>query len=99
MRKAVLDRKNVHLNVAKEVSQAWIDLDMAGRNVTLAEAEVDSAKEDERLFYRRYQVGKAIELDYFVSGVKYFEARLRLLEAVYNYRIAEAQLVWASGNV
>ena len=99
VRNAILDRKNVHLNVAKEVSQAWIDLDMAGRNVTLAEAEVDSAKEDERLFYRRYQVGKAIELDYFVSGVKYFEARLRLLEAVYNYRIAEAQLVWASGNV
>lgn len=99
VRKAQLERKNVHLNIAKEVSQAWIDLEVAERNVALANDEVVSAKEDERLFYRRYQVGKAIELDYFVSGVKYFEARLRLLKAVYNYRISEARLVWASGNV
>ena len=99
VRKAQIERKNVHLNIAKEVSQAWIDLDIADRNVVLANSEVVSAKEDERLFYRRYQVGKAIELDYFVSGVKYFEARLRLLQAIYDYRIAEARLIWASGNV
>ena len=99
IRQAEIDRRNVHLNVAKEVSQAWIDLDMSRRNVSLAEAEVTSAREDERLFYRRYQVGKAIELDYFVSGVRYFDARLRLLEAIYQYRIAEAKLIWSSGNV
>ena len=99
VRKAQFERKNVHLNVAKEVSQAWIDLDIAERNVSLAKAEVVSAKEDERLFYRRWQVGKAIELDYFVSGVKYFEARLRLLQATYDYRVSEARLIWASGNV
>lgn len=99
IRQAEIDRRNVHLNVAKEVSQAWIELDMARRNVSLAEAEVTSAREDERLFYRRYQVGKAIELDYFVSGVRYFDARLRLLEAIYQYRIAEAKLTWSSGNV
>lgn len=99
VRKAAIEKKGVQLNVAKDVSQAWIDLDMAGRNVSLAEEELVSAKEDERLFHKRYQVGKAIELDYFLSGVKYFDARLRLLEAIYKYRIAEAQLIWASGNV
>lgn len=99
VRKSIIARKNVHLNVAKEVSQAWIDLDLARRNVSLAQKEVDSAKEDERLFFRRYKVGKAIELDYFVSGVKYFDARLRLLEAIYEFRVAEARLVWSSGNV
>ncbi|MBZ0189283.1 MAG: TolC family protein [Candidatus Obscuribacterales bacterium] len=99
IRQSEIDRRNVHLNVAKEVSQAWIELDVARRNVSLAEAEVASAKEDERLFYRRYQVGKAIELDYFVSGVRYFEASLRLQEVIYDYRVAEAKLVWSSGNV
>jgi len=99
VRQAEIERKNVHLNVAKEVSTAWIDLDLARRNVALAEAEVTSAKEDERLYYRRYLVGKAIELDYFVSGVRYFEARLSLVKAIYEYRLAEASLVWASGAV
>lgn len=99
IRQAEIERKNVHLNVAKEVSTAWIDLDLARRNVSLAEAEVASAKEDERLYYRRYLVGKAIELDYFVSGVRYFEARLSLLKAIYEYRLAEARLVWSSGGI
>ncbi|MGD9682210.1 MAG: TolC family protein [Candidatus Obscuribacterales bacterium] len=99
IRQAEVDRKNIHLNVAREVSQSWIDLDMARRNVSLAKEEVESAKEDERLFKRRFEVGKAIELDYFESGVKYFDARLRLLEAIYNYRIAQARLIWSSGNV
>lgn len=99
VKQAEIEQKNVHLNVAKEVSTTWIDLDLARRNVSLAEAEVISAKEDERLFYRRYLVGKAIELDYFVSGVRYFEARLSLLEAIYEYRLAEARLVWSSGGI
>ncbi|MCA9817059.1 MAG: TolC family protein [Candidatus Obscuribacterales bacterium] len=99
VRKAEIDRRSVHLNVAKEVSQGWIDVDIAERNVGLARTEVESAREDERLLSKRYEVGKAIELDYFQSGVKYFEARLRLLESIYQYRLAEAKLVWASGNV
>ena len=81
------------------MSQAWIDLDIARRNVQLAKDEVTSAEEDQRLIHTRYQVGKSIALEDFDATVKMFQARLTLLEAVYKYRLAQARLTFASGSL
>jgi len=79
--------------------QAWIDLDLARRNVQLAKDEVTSAEEDQRLFHTRYLVGKSIALEDFDATVKMFQARLALLEAIYKYRLAQARLTFASGGI
>jgi len=99
VRQSELVRRETELMVAQEVSQAWIDLDLARRNVTLARDEVTSADEDYRLFHVRYQVGKSIALEEFEAAVKMFQARLTLLEAIYKHRLAEARLVYASGGI
>lgn len=99
VRQAEIARQEVQLKVAQDVSLAWIDLETARRNVDLARAEVESAEEDHRLFHMRYLVGKAIALEDFDAAVKMFQSRLNLLEAIYNYRLAQARLVWASGSI
>jgi len=98
VRKADIARQDAELKVAQAVSQAWIDLDLARRNVELAKNEVTSAEEDQRLFHARYQVGKSIALEDFDAAVRLFQARLAVLEAIYDYRIAEARLARASGK-
>lgn len=99
VREAELSKRDVDLKVAQEVSQAWIDLDLARRNVALAKEQVTSAEEDHRLFHARYEVGKSIALEQFDAAVKMFQARLTLLEAIYKYRLAQARLIYASGSI
>lgn len=99
LREAELSQKNTELKVAQQVSQAWIDLDLARRNVTLAQDQVTSAEEDHRLFQTRYEIGKSIALEQFDAAVKMFQARLVLQEAIYKYRLAQARLVFASGGI
>lgn len=99
VREAELAKRDVELKVAQEVSQGWIDLDLARRNTLLAQEEVTSAEEDHRLFHARYEVGKSIALEQFDAAVKMFQARLTLLESIYKYRLAEARLTFASGDI
>lgn len=99
VRQAELEKSNAELKVGQEVCQAWIDLDLARRNVELAKAQVVSAQEDQRLFHARYDVGKAIALEDFDAAVKLFQARLAELESIYRYRVAQARLVFASGSM
>jgi len=99
VRQAEIAKREIDLKVAQEVSQAWIDLDIARRNIVLAKDEVTSAEEDQRLFHTRYLVGKSIALEDFDATVKMFNARLTLLESIYKYRLAEARLIFASGGI
>lgn len=99
VREAELAQKDIELKVAQDVSLAWIDLDLARRNVNLAQGEIISAAEDNRLYHARWQVGKAIALEDFESSVKLFQARLAQLEAIYKYRVAQAKLIFASGGI
>ncbi|HEY9684299.1 MAG TPA: TolC family protein [Oculatellaceae cyanobacterium] len=87
------------LKVAQEVSTAWIDLDLTGRNVDLAKSQVVSAEEDFRLIKTRYNIGKSTALEQFDAAVKLYRARLALTESIYNYRLAQTQIVWASGDI
>lgn len=99
VREAELAKNNAELKVGQEVCQAWIDLDLAKRNVELAKSQVASAQEDQRLFHTRYQVGKAIGLEDFDATVKLFQARLAEQEAIYNHKLAETRLTFAAGGM
>jgi len=99
VRQAEIARQDAELKVAQEVSQAWIDLDLARRNMDLAKDELKSAEEDNRLYSMRYQVGKAIALEQFDATVKMFQSRLAVLEAIYQYKLAESKLNFSAGKI
>lgn len=98
IRQALIAKEEVQQKVAEDVSVAWINLDLARKNVDLAKSEVTSAEEDYRLIHMRYLVGKSIALEDFDAAVKLRQARLALIEATYKYRVAQASLLWASGE-
>ncbi len=99
VKQAEVAKRDTKLKVYQDVWLAWVDLDLARRNVELAKNQVTSAEEDHRLFHKRYEVGKSIALEQFDAAVTMFQSRLTLLEAVYQYRLAQARLNWASGNI
>ncbi|HEY9682471.1 MAG TPA: TolC family protein [Oculatellaceae cyanobacterium] len=102
-RKAIIQSgyalQQTRLKVAQEVSTAWIDVDLSARNVDLAKSQVVSAEEDFRLIKTRYNIGKSTALEQFDAAVKLYRARLALTESIYNYRLAQTQIVWASGDI
>jgi len=99
VQQAKIARENTQLKVAQSVSEAWIHLDLARKNVELAKQEVTYAEEDYRLIHARYSIGKAIALEDFDASVKLLQTRLALLETIYKYRIAHARLIAASGDI
>lgn len=99
IKQAEVAKKDVKLTVYQDVWTAWVDLDLTRRNVELAKEQVVSAEEDQRLFQKRFDVGKSIALEAFDAAVKKFQAELNLLEAIYQYRLSQARLIRASGNL
>lgn len=99
IRQSRLALQQAQLKVAQDVSNAWIDVDLSSRNIELAKAQVVSAEEDNRLIRARYEIGKSTALDQFDAAVKLYRARLALTQAIYNYRLAQTQLNWASGSI
>jgi len=99
VRQAQIAKQQVQLKVAQDVSTAWVEVDLAKRNVELARSEMTSAQEDYRLLHERYLIGKAIQLEEFDAAIKLFRARLGVKEAIYNYRLALDRLTWATGSI
>jgi outer membrane protein len=98
VKKAEAAVKEAEIKVGQEVSLAWIDLDLMRKNVELSEAQIISGNEDQRLLHARFMIGKATSLEDFIAAVKKFEAQVNKLEAIYKYRLAQTQLLAASGN-
>lgn len=96
---AELALQQAQLKVTQEVSTAWVDLDLTRRNIELAKSEIQSGEEDYRLLHTRYLIGKSIALEEFDAAIKLFRARLSLVESIYNYRLAQSRLAYASGTI
>jgi outer membrane protein TolC len=91
-------QKKTDLNVAQEVAIAWIDVDSARRGVLIAQ-DCSSLMDKERdASLREYKAGQiSLHVQILVDD-EVLEARRALLTAVYRYRVAEAQLIHASGS-
>ncbi len=99
LKKAQQQLKEQQLSVAKQVAQAWNELQFSKDNITLAEAAITQAQEDFRLIQRRADVGRSIQVEVQDAALKWREASLNQVNAYYNYESAKAKLLRASGKV
>ncbi|HEY9790223.1 MAG TPA: TolC family protein [Candidatus Obscuribacterales bacterium] len=99
VRRAQAAARETEIAVGKEVAAAWIALDLSEKNAKLAHSRVLSAVEDSRLMHARFEAGKAIALEDFQSSVRAFDAQQQELEAIYKYKLTEADLLAASGSI
>jgi outer membrane protein len=64
----------------------------AQQQIAIQVAAVAAAEEDIRVQQQRYELGASTQLDVLTSQSQLVQARLSLIQARFNYRVAKAQL-------
>lgn len=95
---AEANRKQLELDVAVEVQQAWLTLREAVERIDVAKEGLASAEEDYNFSKSRYDLGAGTFLDLLTSEVNLANARERHVEALADARVAEADLERAIGE-
>jgi len=95
---AEANRRQLELDVAVEVQQAWLALREAVERIGVAREGLASAEEDYNFSKSRYELGAGTFLDLLNAEVSLSQARQSLVEAQADARTAEADLERAIGE-
>jgi outer membrane protein len=85
-------------NVTKDVDQAYLDVKAAWEFIRASKKALEAARENWRLAQGRYQVGVGSIIEVTDAQVQYSQADLTYVQALYDYRTAEARLDKAIGR-
>jgi outer membrane protein TolC len=80
------------------VRTAWLDLEIARRQIDVAQEGVRSSEEDQRLAEERYRLGEGTILDVIDAQVNLTRSRTDLENARYDARLALSALKSAVGD-
>ncbi|NJN39310.1 MAG: TolC family protein [Acaryochloridaceae cyanobacterium CSU_3_4] len=97
IRKAQLQVQQKEQELAKSLTQAWLDLQEAKSSMTLTQTNVAQAEEEQRLAQERFAVGRSIQVEVLRSSVALLRARLDHFKTFYEYNLAIAQLERLTG--
>lgn len=100
--RAMVDRETamvraMRLEVETQVRQAWLDLQTASQDVEAARSSVASAEAAYDVVRMRVEAGRGILLEQLDGLSLVAEARLALVQALFEHRLALARLERASG--
>ncbi|MHB9037383.1 MAG: TolC family protein [Armatimonadota bacterium] len=98
LKQAEAELRDVTLGVGRDVSTSLARLQAAEKNVNLAKAAVTQAEEDYRVIKLRYEAGKAINVEVLDALASLTRAQTQHADALYNYNVAEADLLRAIGQ-
>jgi len=90
-------RRQRELDVAAQVQEAWLTLREAVQRIDVEREGLASAEEDYKFSKGRYDLGAGTYLDLLTAEVNLANARERMIEAVADARIAEANLEFTTG--
>jgi outer membrane protein TolC len=85
------------LNIRLQGEQAYLGLKLADEQIRVTEKAVGQAQENYDLATGRYQVGVGSPLEITDAEVSLANARANYIQALYNYKIAEAKIDNAMG--
>ena len=88
----------LRLNVTKEVSQAYLNVKSGWELIRATKKALEAARENLRLAWGRYQAGIGTIIEFTDAQVQFSQADLNFVQALYNYRVFEAQLDKAIGR-
>lgn len=86
------------LSIYSGVKQSYLNLNLAGDLIPASELQVKLAMENLDIVTLKYEAGLASPVDYTDAVVQYKSAKLTYINALYNYKIAEAAILWAMGS-
>jgi len=98
LRAAVENREVLRQNVTKEVNQSYLNVKTGWELIRATKKALEAARENLRLAWGRYQAGVGTIIEFTDAQVQFSQADLNFVQALYNYRVYEAQLDKAIGK-
>jgi TolC family type I secretion outer membrane protein len=90
--------KQTKREVTLAVKQAFLNLNEAEKRIQVTEESLELAEEERRLAEERYRLGASFLLELIDSQVAYSTAQTNYISALYDYKLALAQLEQAVGQ-
>jgi len=98
LRSLQAQEENTKLSIRLEGEQAYLGLKLADEQIRVTEKAVTQAQENYDLASGRYQVGVGSPLEITDAEVSLATARANHIQALYNYKVAEARIEKAMGS-
>ncbi len=98
LRSSVENYEVLRLNVTKEVNQAYLNVKTGWELIRATKKALEASRENLRLAWGRYQTGVGTVIEFTTAQVQFSQADLNFVQALYNYRVYEAQLDKAIGK-
>ncbi|MCC6484269.1 MAG: TolC family protein [Armatimonadetes bacterium] len=98
-RKQREQQAQVELQIAQEVQSALVSLLAAEQNVTTAQKAVDAAKAEYEAAQKRYEVGRSVVVEVLDSVTAKVRAETNVVQALYEYNLAQDALRRATGVI
>lgn len=92
-------RDGLRQSILLEINQALADLESASARISVMESSRQKAKENLELAEGRYQAGIGPSLEVTDAQVAYIKAETDHAQALYDYQLAAARLLKATGRV
>jgi outer membrane protein len=99
LRNLQAQEETLKLNIRLEAEQAFLGLNEADERIRVTEKTVSQAQENFDLAKGRYQVGVGSPLEITDAEVTLANARANNIQALYDYKVAEAKIEKAMGKV
>jgi outer membrane protein TolC len=98
LRAALESYEVLRQNVTKEVNQSYLNVKSGWELIRATKKALEAARENLRLAWGRYQAGVSTIIEVTDAQVQFSQADLNFVQALYNYRVYEAQLDRAIGK-
>ncbi|MEW6068150.1 MAG: TolC family protein [Nitrospirota bacterium] len=91
------NEESLRQSILLEVQEAYLSLHEAEERIITSEIAVRQAEENLELAKGRYEVGVGNPIEFTDAIVVYVNAKMTHIQAIYDYKIAQASLQWAMG--
>jgi outer membrane protein len=98
LRNLISQEEALKLNIRLEAEQAYLSQKQSAEQVRVTEKTVEHAQENYDLARGRYQVGVGSPLEITDAEVQLANAKANYIQALYNYKVAEAKIERAMGT-
>jgi outer membrane protein len=98
LRNLISQEEALKLNIRLEAEQAYLSQKQSAEQVRVTEKTVEQAQENYELARGRYQVGVGSPLEITDAEVQLANAKANYIQALYNYKVAEAKIERAMGT-
>lgn len=98
LRNLISQEEALKLNIRLEAEQAYLSQKQSAEQVRVTEKAVEQAQENYDLARGRYQVGVGSPLEITDAEVQLANAKANYIQALYNYKVAEAKIERAMGT-